>query len=604
MADKVKIRLVYPDGTDYIYWTFPGVNLWQSIASCGIDVAGSCSGKGTCGKCKVRIEGEVDEPSKDELRYLLPEEIKVGERLACYCNVENPLTVYLDYGDFDSDAKSKLFKEIKQYQLETRFKLRKIFIPGLDKDEPIPLQRRLKKALPGLEIKLNSNNWNELARLDRAGRPALELSALVCEQRQVKYIGRAGKNVYGIALDIGSTSLFAALINLNTGELAAMASRTNMQRVYGADVISRISYSLENSDGLFKLHQVLLNSINVLVEELLQDAAVSTSDLYEYAIVGNPVMLHFLLNINPSGFAVAPYCGVVIDELDLGASELGLVAHEDTRAYILPQVGGFIGADIIAGLLTLGAEKSGIYLFIDIGTNGEIVLYNSGQLWAASAAAGPAFEGGGISCGARAGIGIVDRVDIDNEGNLHFQIPGAQIARGICGSAVIDLIAAMLKLGLLDNKGIITAEAAHKFCTRESERGLEIILLNNGSDSVLVINQEDIRQIQLAKAAIRTAIDLVLKQAGVAYDQLQKIYIAGTFGSYINPENAMLIKLLPLVERKKIINLGNAAAQGAMLALLSAAKRREARILQSKIELVELTRHRNFQENFIKNLDF
>lgn len=604
MPDKVKIRLVYPDGTNDEYWTFPGVNLWQSMAAHGIDAAGSCSGKGTCGRCKVRIEGRVSEQSDNERDYLLAEEIKSGERLACYCRVDESVTVYLDYGDFGSDAKNKLFKEWYQYQSSPKANLRKIYIPGLDKDSPVPLQRRLKQALPGKQIRLNSKNWNELSSLDRVGRPTLELWALEWEQRIVQYIGREKKNAYGIALDIGSTSLFAALVDLQAGKVAAMASRTNMQRVYGADVISRISYCLEHTDGLDQLHQVLLNSINAVVEDLLREAALNPFDLYEYAVVGNPVMLHFLLGINPSGFAVAPYSGVVIDELDLGAVELGLAAGEDTRVYVLPQAGGFVGADAIAGLLTLEIKPSAVWLFIDIGTNGEIVLAQRGQLWAASAAAGPAFEGGGISSGARAGLGVVDRVDADDEGGLHFHIPGAQIARGICGSAIIDLMAALLRLGYMDEKGTITAEAVNRLHTRESERGREIVLLETESAPPLVLNQEDIRQLQLAKAALRTAIDILMEKAEVDYKQLEKVYIAGAFGSYINPENAVRIKMLPPVELNQIINLGDTAAQGAMLALLSDAKRRESRILQDKIECVELAHHPGFQERFLHNLNF
>ncbi|MGS0764105.1 ASKHA domain-containing protein [Syntrophomonas curvata] len=604
MPDKVRIRLVYPDGTDDEYWTFPGVNLWRSMAAHGIDVAGSCSGMGTCGRCKVRIEGRVSEQSDNERGYLLAEEIKSGERLACYCNVDESITVYLDYGDFGSDAKDKLFKERHQYQSSPRVNLRKIYIPGLDKDSPIPIQRRLKQALNGKQIRLSSKNWNELSSLDRVGRPTLELWALEWEQRTVKHIGREKKSAYGIALDIGSTSLFAALVDLQDGKVAAMASGTNMQRVYGADVISRISYCLENPDGLGKMRQVLLNSINTIVEELLQEAALSSSDLYEYAVAANPVMLHFLLGINPSGFAVAPYSGVVIDELDLGAAELGLIADGDTRVYILPQAGGFVGADTIAGLLTLEVKPSAAWMFIDIGTNGEIVLCHRGRLWAASAAAGPAFEGGGISSGARAGTGVVDRVDADDEGRLHFHIPGAQVARGICGSAVIDLMAVLLKLGYTDEKGIITPEAVDRLQIRESERGLEIVLLKTESGPPLVLNQEDIRQLQLAKAALRTAIDILMEKAGLDCRQLEKVYIAGAFGNYINPENAILVKMLPPVEPSKIINIGNTAAQGAVLALLSDAKRREARILQGKIECIELAHHPGFQEKFLHNLNF
>ncbi len=272
--------------------------------------------------------------------------------------------------------------------------------------------------------------------------------------------------------------------------------------------------------------------------------------------------------------------------------------------YILPQAGGFIGADTIGGLLTLQSRKAGIYLFIDVGTNGEVVLCKRGQFFAASAAAGPAFEGGGISSGARAGAGIIDRVDLDSDGKLQFHIPGSQVTNGICGSALIDLIACMLKAGYIDGKGIIASKATEQWVTRGSERGMEIVLLDGGAGTSIVLNQEDIRQIQLAKAALRTAIDIVIEEAGVSLQQLENIYMAGAFGSYIDPKNAMLIKMIPSVDPAKVVNIGNAAAQGATLALLSDKKRREARILQDKIQCIELAHYPGFQEKFINNLNF
>lgn len=600
-VEKVKIKLIYPDSSCYEYYTFTGVNLWHSMAANGIDVAGSCSGRGTCGKCKVRIKGQVNEISNEEREYLLAEEIKTGERLACYCYINETVDVYLHYGDFSSDVKVKLFKEINNIQ--SRVESRQIFIPGLDKEAPVPLQRRIKNGLPGLMLQLGSNNWNELSGLDRVGRPALELYSLVFDSQLVRAISREEKSAYGIVLDLGSTSLFVALVDLQDGKVRGMTAKTNMQRVYGADVISRVSYCLDNPDGLTRLHQVLINNINAAIEELQRDAEISPDDIYDFAVVGNPVMLHLLLGINPSGFATAPYSGVVVDELNFSARELGFTAGDNATVYILPQAGGFIGADTIGGLLTLQMQKAGIYLFIDVGTNGEVVLCKKGQFFAASAAAGPAFEGGGISCGARAGAGVIERVDLDSAGKLQFHIPGSQVANGICGSAIIDLIACMLRAGYIDDKGIITSQASEHLITRASERGTEIVLIDDKATPI-VLNQEDIRQLQLAKAALRTAIDSVMEEAEVSLKQLENIYMAGAFGSYIDPENAMLIKMIPTVDPEKVINIGNAAAQGAMLALLSDQKRREARTLQKKIHCIELANNPGFQEKFINNLNF
>ncbi len=607
MPEKVKIDLLWPDGKEYTCWTYTGKNLWEIITLNGIDFGSSCGGKGTCGKCKVRIEGDSSEPAAGEREYLLPEELKNNYRLACYYTIKGPLRVFLDFDSSASAAKSSLYRDVPALAERTPVHSRQIFIPGIDSYSPIPIHRRLAHALAAYRLDLSISNLNELSRLDRAGRPSIELYALIFDNQTVKYIGRKKAGAYGVALDLGTTSLFAALIDLESGKSLAFSSKGNMQRVYGADLISRVNYCLENPDGLLKLQQILLNNINSMIEEMIEETGIAAGNIYRFSAVANPVILHLFMGLNPGGFAEAPYAGLFADEIQYPAAELGLEANRDAQLYILPQVAGFVGADTIACLLNLPVDNSECYLLIDIGTNGEIVLNKSGKMWAASAAAGPAFEGGGISSGMRAGYGAIDKVFLGDDGKLGFNVLGQRPAKGICGSAIIDITASLLKAKYMDSNGSLNTEAGDILQLRQGERGMEIVLSEEqeyANISPVVFNQEDIRQVQLAKGAIRTAIDILLQEADMEFKDLRKVFLAGAFGNYLDPDNSMAIGLLPAVDRDIVRNIGNAAGQGAISALLSEDKRREARALKEKITYIELAQHPNFQDIFLKNLNF
>lgn len=607
MSEQVKINLISPDGKEYSCWTYAGKNLWEAITLNGIDFGASCGGKGSCGKCKVRIEGDFSEPGSGEREHLLAEEIKNGYRLACYYTVKEPMKVFLDFNGLSLDAKSSLHRDLPALAAKTPVSSKQVFIPGIDSYNPIPIHRRLANALPAYRLDLTTSNLNELSRLDRPGRPSIELYALIFDNQTVKYIGRKKSGAYGVALDLGTTSLFAALLDLESGKTLALSSKSNMQRVYGADLISRVNYCLENPDGLEKLQQILLNNINSMIGEMLEENGASVQKIYRFAVAANPVILHLFMGLRPGGFAEAPYVGLFTDEIQYPAADLGLEANRDAELFILPQVGGFVGADTIACLLNLPVDNSSSYLLIDIGTNGEIVLNKRGKMWAASAAAGPAFEGGGISSGMRADSGAIDKVYLRDDGKLEFNVLGDKPLKGLCGSAIIDITACLLKAKYMDSNGTLNTETLDHLQIRQAERGMEIVLPNDGDDiniSPVVFNQEDIRQVQLAKGAIRTAIDILLQEADMEYEDLQKVFLAGAFGNYLDPENSMVIGLLPAVDRNIITNIGNAAGQGTIAALLSEDKRREARALKEKITYIELAQHPSFQEIFLKNLNF
>ncbi len=602
--EQVAVTLVRPNQKEHTIWGFSGQTIFDILLLQHFELEGYCGGNGICGKCKLKATGHLSEITATEREMLLPEEIKHNIRLACRAVVNGPATVYID--NYTSYHES-LFHHGMANNLETQeVKLHKFFISGLDKSWPVPIHRRIMEALADYELRLTPDNLNEISSLDRAGRPALKLYASIFQDKFVRYVSRTMEGVYGIALDLGSTSLFGVLVNLVDGQVVAVVSKANMQRIYGADIISRLSYSVESQEGEANLQQILINNINSMVEELIGMADVLPRQVYSYSVVGNPVILHFLTKVNVKGFTSFPYLGVFVDAMKLNAKDLGIIGHQEAQVYLLPQVGGFIGADTIGVLLTLEKNRSS-YLMIDIGTNGEIVLHKDGQVWVTSAAAGPAFEGGQISCGIRASSGSIDRVYLDDTGQFKFGIIGNSPVRGICGSGIIDLVACLLKADYIDTNGIIQEGENGELKTLKHDYGRQLVVYD-GDDILpgqpILFTQEDIRQVQLAKSAIRTALDLLLEEAEVDYQELDNIYLAGAFGNYLNPLNTINIGLLPDIEPSRVINIGNAAANGAVLALLSPEKRAYASDLAKKVNYVELANSPNFQARFLDNLNF
>ncbi|NMC28082.1 MAG: ATP-binding protein, partial [Syntrophomonadaceae bacterium] len=328
--------------------------------------------------------------------------------------------------------------------------------------------------------------------------------------------------------------------------------------------------------------------------------------IYRVAAVGNPVMLHLLLGLGVSDLGRAPYVGTFSQTVETQACQLGLRVNPLAQLFTLPQLGGFVGADTTACLMTLANAAEATYLMIDIGTNGEIVLNNRGRMWAASAAAGPAFEGGAISCGMRAGQGAIDKVTVV-DGELKLRVIGGGSPRGICGSGLIDLVACLLQYQDLDRNGNISESPHLNIPVGKGKRGREIILQPAGqtiTGLALVLDQEDIRQLQLARSAVRTAVEILMVQAGVEAGQVEKVYLAGAFGNYLDPASILQIGLIPSIEAVKIRNIGNAAAEGAIMALLSQKQCELADNIRTRVQYVELADQPDFQNRFIKNIDF
>lgn len=606
MPDQVKATIVEPDGNEHNLWTLKGQTVWEALEMMGWDTVGSCGGLGTCGKCKFRISGKISALTPGERERLIPEEIRNGQRLACLAQIEGDFTLFIDIWAKEGPVKTGLLRYRPGTVHDSRISNRDFYIAGPQKDAPAPIYDRIKNALGDVRLELSMANLNQLAGLDRPGRPAMELHAVIFDEQRVQYVGREREILYGLALDIGSTSLFAALIDLETGRVAAMASHSNMQRIYGEDIISRVNYAQEHKTGAMTLQRIVINNINSMIEDMLEETEVDPTNIFKLTAVGNPVMLHLLLGLTTTNLGRVPYIGLFSAALATSAADLGLKVNPLSQLNILPQLGGFVGADTTACLLALAPVASQTYLLLDIGTNGEIVINHRGSMWTTSAAAGPAMEGGAVSCGMRAGMGAIDRVWVE-DGNLSFRVIGGGTPRGICGSGLIDLIAVLLQNSYLNGNGNITELAYLHLHTRNGERGAEIVLFEeagNQSGLPLVFDQEDVRQLQLARSAIRTAIDILLNKAGIDAGQLDNIYLAGAFGSYLDPVSILNIGLIPSVDKDKIRNIGNAAAEGAIMALLDQDQFQVAELIKAKVQYVELAEQEEFQTLFLKNINF
>ncbi len=400
---------------------------------------------------------------------------------------------------------------------------------------------------------------------------------------------------YGLALDLGSTTIVAALLDLTGGEELAAASTPNPQAMHGADLMARLSYAGQAPAGGREMQVLAVRAVNELTERLCRRAGISPAAIGTATAVGNTVMHHFFLGLPVQGLAAAPYVPAVTAALETPAAAIGLNIAPDAVVYTLPNVAGFVGADALAAALAAGIDETDQTLaVVDIGTNGECLLHHRGTVYAASAPAGPAFEGGEISQGMRANPGAIDAVDFVGQ-SLRLGIIKGAAPRGICGSGLLDAVAAMLRAGVLDRQGTLRP------------RGPLGRLVQDGSfrlTDTVHLTQQDVRQLQLAKGAIRAGLDTLLQVAGIGPADLDGILLAGAFGNYLRREAAIAIGLLPPVPLARVQPVGNAAAQGAKLVLLSRAARRRAEALAGRIRHLDLATHPDFEAIFMAALDF
>jgi len=430
---------------------------------------------------------------------------------------------------------------------------------------------------------------------------------------------RPGKieEVYGLALDIGTTTVAAYLCNLRTGELVATHSMMNPQVAFGEDVMSRITYVMTHpEEGLEKLHQLIIDGINESVGRLARSNHLQPEDILELTVVGNTAMHHLFAGLPVQQLGHAPYVPVISEALEIPAKTLGLEIAPGATIYLPPNIAGYVGADHVSMLLAMDVlHAAQPTIALDIGTNTEITLslpngvpgspYSGGRnrLLSCSCASGPAFEGAHIQAGMRAAPGAIERIQI-NDGQLHIHTIGDLPPVGICGSGILDAVAQMLSAGILDHRGVLRLDSPF---VRDDNGRREFLLARaekTGNERDLAVSREDVKEIQLAKGAIRAGVEVLLAEAGLMSDDIQQFIVAGAFGTYLDLESAVRVGMFPALPLNRFRQVGNAAGMGARQMLLSGAQRRLAARLANWVEYIELTTHASFTNEFVKALVF
>jgi len=590
-----------------------GTKVVEAAGLGGLTIDTPCGGAATCGKCRVRIRGKLCAPTAAERGRLSEAELADGWRLACQssicgeCIVEVPETsLFAGKHQILQDAQTGGAGELlpavrKQYvQLPE---------PTLESDAPDLL--RLQAVLGPVEATLGV--IRQLGRRLREG--GFSGTAVLTDHQLIDFEpGDTTTRCHGAAFDIGTTTVVGSLLDLVSGREVAIDSAMNSQVRFGDDVLSRIQFGSAPA-GLEELRAEILQTVEAILGRLCEQAGVGRQEIYEIIFAGNTTMQHLLCGIDPSQLGHLPFVPAYGRGLNVPAAELGIAIHPRGRAVVFPVIGGFVGGDTVAGMVsTRLLEGQGPELMIDIGTNGEIVLAAKGKLWAASTAAGPAFEGARISCGMRATAGAIEKVVFEDD--ARFSVIGHVEPVGLCGSGLVDLTAELLRSGLVNSVGRMLGpdelpaggcicEKLRRRVILDGEQPAFVLVAPAGGSSGVVLRQKDIRELQLATGAIRAGITVLLKQASLGVGDLKRVLIAGGFGSFIRRNNAQRIGLLPPgIDHRLIHHVGNTSLAGAKWVLVSTNARTRGEELARRTHHVELSRDPDFQMEFAEAMIF
>lgn len=588
--------------------------LLEAAAQAGIAINTPCGGGGTCGKCKIRVMTNAADPCEAERAVLSAAECEEGYRLSCQTHIQAAMTVDV--------PESSVLASTFQILADTRdtvadasdAPLRKIAVelPLPDRSDEISDVSRLKRALGPFTL-----DFDLLRALPRRLRQEnFRGTAVLADGRLLDFEpGDTRDKRYAVALDIGTTTLAGALLDLNTGRECAGVARMNPQTRFGDDVISRIQLVRQGTGGLQALHEAILREANDMIAELGTRAGVSLANIYEAAISGNTTMQQIFTGVDPAALGESPFTPVCTDALSLRASELGIRIHPHGRVYTFPVIGGFVGGDTVAGILATSLpESDGPTMLVDIGTNGEIVVCHDGRLIAASTAAGPAFEGARIMHGMRATAGAIEKILFD--GDVRISVIGDAPPAGICGSALIDAVAELLRHGMLLGQGMLLGaddvpDAVPGPLRKRlvlTEDGPAFVLAHGdetASGNPVLLTQKDIREVQLATAAIRAGVAILMRRVGLRTGDIDRVLIAGGFGNFIRRSNAQRIGLLPgELDRHRIQYAGNTSLAGARLAAASKRARERAEAWARQVEHVDLSLDVEFQNEYVAAMFF
>jgi uncharacterized 2Fe-2S/4Fe-4S cluster protein (DUF4445 family) len=586
----------------------PGADLLDAARQAGIGLASVCGGEGTCGRCRVVImSGNVTPPVDADRRFLSQLELSSGQRLACRCQAYSDVKVHVPRASLVTDQRLQVNGLARKMQIEAAVRAYEIEVPP---PTLYDLRSDLDRVIDALETAHGQRKWSAEPAVVRT-LPALARRTnwhLTVYARGSELIGfeAPGRKPIGFAADLGTTKVAGYFVDLETGEELAAMGVMNPQIGYGEDVISRMVYALRNEDGLAELARVIRETFNAMIVALAFQAGVSQEQIVEACIVGNTAMTHLLLELPVQQLSVSPFVAAASTALDVKARDLQLELAAGAYVHVLPCVGGFVGADHVAMILGSDLDrKPYVAVGVDIGTNTEIALLkpNEKTLTSASCASGPAFEGAHIRDGMRAATGAIEAVRITEEG-VQIKTIGDAPPVGVCGSGIVDAIAEMYRTGVINNRGRINREARG---VRKNEKGYEFVLAPpeiSGTGREIVITQQDVNEIQLAKGAISSGLETLMVATHTPPDAIEEVIVAGAFGSYLNLESALAIGLLPRLPKAKYVQVGNAAGVGAKMALLSLKERQRAQQIMQRTGYIELTTQEGFNSRFAMSMLF
>jgi len=552
-----------------------------------------CRGLGTCGKCKIKIlDGKVTPITREEKKLLSNIELSEGFRLACQCKV------------IDNTQIDTLFQHSGDVKILTEGVIPSFKINPMIKKISFHLSKEALSKFSSINSYLQHvTGVNTALTLDILKKLPSILSMghgeAIVYNDEIIDVDTCITDVYGMAIDIGTTTVACSLINLLTFEEVDSSSFINPQKEFGLDVLSRIHYASDNEDGISNLQQSIVKKINCNIKNLCSKNNIYVSSIYEVVIGANSTMVHCLLGIPTDTLGKSPYISVLTENIYVAANSIGININPKGKIYCIPAVSTYIGGDIVAGILAsrLYLEK-GNTLFIDIGTNGEIVLNNKENLVSCSCAAGPALEGMNISCGMRADKGAIDSLKI-SDNKVSVNTIGNIPPIGLCGSGILETISELLRNDILGSNGRLktTSSLVHE------NHGKRSVLLYENENSIYV-SQKDIRQVQLAKGAILSGFITLLKYKNITMDNLDKVVIAGQFGKHLSPESLTGVGIIPKTLKDKIKYIGNSSSVGAFMCLLSMEERKKAEDISKNVDYIELSNIENYEKIFIKALLF
>src|SRR5690242_3576786 len=592
-----------------------GTTVFDAASWNGIAIDSTCGGHGTCRKCRVRVlDGAVGVSDLDP-RAFSPDQLADGWRLACRAGAHDDLVV--EVPPLQTRPKAALAGVGRHVILRPAVQKRHLVLDEPSLEDQLSDLERVFAAMDDLELHASLDVVRKLPRLLRESH--YDVTAIVVDDELIAVEpGDTTASCLALAFDLGTTTVVATLLDLTTGQPLSVRSKLNRQHTYGADVIARISATMIDADALDDLRRQAHWTLSELAREACAEAGEDPSDVYEIVVAGNVTMIQLALGIDPEPLGMAPFIVATRTPIAALASDFGVEVHPRAPAVTFPALGAYVGPDILAGLLATGLTRDRrTRLFIDVGTNCEIVLGSSSEAVATAAPAGPAFEGATIRCGMRAADGAVEGVRI-TETDVEIQVIGDSQPLGVCGSGLVDAVAELLRVGLLEPSGrlLLEDEAAGRAPALVSRlrrvpngKGGEervFVLAWRGDDPAesVYLSQVDVRRLQEAKAAIATGWKMLVRRLGIAETEIQQVLLGGSFGAYLTPASAVRIGLVPPLAVTRIVAAGNVAGEGAKIAALSLPERHAATALLDEIEYVEASGNADYNDLFLEELTF